>query len=405
MNRKGRFFVHGIMLTAVIVITLLAISSISTIVSGIGKGEGQLEVLSFLSEVRASEYHVDQSLRFLVWNTTAHLAKKGGFYEESGCGTTNKFPLWNTADKTCYPQVSQEFSELFEDKLEKSSEKLFRRNVEFIEYDYESYNPFNGDTRAFLVEFPEKITASFEHEHVVVLSKDKLIYRVLGGKMVQKKLFKYYVNLGYDLQAEYRQLAQEATRLLLSCQNTVSLEQCLDTKKETHWYFTSCGKDSYDAEARKVAFCATSPDNSKIFNFKGELQELEYHFALDFTPVFLPTINEIFPEYNLAQEAYEISFIPHELDLSYTVYVGKDIMFSGPAFDVGILFPQVQSFDITEIELSCPDQKEAGFAYECSDLITFVISSESLEVEAPLSFAITSSSDAEESDIFGFVAE
>ncbi len=283
MNKKGRFFTHGIILTVVIVITILAISSISTFISGIGKGEGQLEFHSFISEVRQSEYHVEQALRFIVWESTLGLAKGGGYFEESECGLLNGVALWNKLDQKCYPLAAEEFSLLFEEKLAGEKEELFTRNVKFLEFDYESYNPHNGETHAFLVEFPESIEVNFKEEYVAVISENPLIFRVLGGKMMQTKEFAFFFNIGYSIQEEYFVMQRQADALVHSCLGRFDLQDCLDEEKIETWHFSDCSEAEFNQEARKVAFCVESPSQSKVFTSENTLEDLQYHFALDFT--------------------------------------------------------------------------------------------------------------------------
>ena len=409
MNKKGMLF-HIIVFGIVLAVGLFFyISSMSVLDDNQHKAEWQLEFSAFYQNAKITLLSRESMFRFVAWQSVQELAEDGGYNNSvNECGKFDDTHLWNKKDDYCFPYVKEQFTKYFEKNIDLKEQEFFREGSRAIVEDF--YSTINKDPTE--LQYYQKLITVFPPIDYKYTYQDETFYGITTSKVkfsdVEDKM-KYQIepsfslNLGYNLEEEYNTLAQSSTRLLRACRNAISLKDCLEEKKEADWHFTNCDRDTYITENRNVKFCAQSPTKAKIFNFEGELKNVEYLFALDFTPTGPPIINEIFPKYNNITKSYEISFTPSNDADSYTLYVGSNVEYSGPVFDLRFSYPnqEIQSIDFTQIESSC--QNEPGFAYECVDLIRYVVASSSLEGTEPYSFSITSHKNGIESDIYAFV--
>jgi hypothetical protein len=411
MNKKGMLF-HIIVFGIVLAVGLFFyISATSVLEDNQHKAEWQLEFSAFYQDAKITLLSRESLFRFVAWQSIQGLAENGGYNNTvNGCGKFDDRSLWNKKEDYCFSNVKEHFTNLFEKNIGLKEQEFFREGSRAIVQDF--YSTINKNPTE--LQYHQKLITVFPKIDYEYIYQNETFYGITTSKVkfsdVEEKM-KYLIepsfsiNLGYNIEEEYYMLAQDATRLLHACRNVITLKDCLEEKKEADWHFTNCDSDTYISDNRKVKFCAQSPSNAKIFNFEGELEKIEYLFALDFTATGPSIINEIFPVYNAITESYEISFIPSNTAESYTLYVGPNIEFSGTVFDLTYFSPLVQNFDFIGIEPTCPQQKESGFAYECIDLVTYVLHSSSLEGTSPYSFSVTSTLNNVESDIYAFVIE
>ncbi len=208
-----------------------------------------------------------------------------GFYESKLPGEF-QIPLLNTPDNFCsFDALEAEFLDSFKSNLAKDP---------LIEADYE-VNILGNDLVGIAAEPSKKIQTDVYYPNWLGISMLK-IYEYNPS---------FRINLGPGL-SNFPKVREQAKQFVVSCQNQRDVESCITTNLPENWVSGSDCQKPINGEKRVVSFCV-----------HGE-NELNYHFALDFSPSAPFSIEDISVKYN--GYAYIINF-PHDQSVdSYVLY-------------------------------------------------------------------------------------
>lgn len=383
MNKKAAFF-HWVLFGVLAALGFFFIFTTDNVID-VHKGENQLEILDFYLEFKANNIVEDSKYQQAISETIISLAAKGGIINETGCSNLEGVPLWNLGGTYCYPSEEQAFILEFSQLAEKKA--LFENDS--FEFDYSTVF-FSGT------------------------SSEK---RILNNSKIEISIpNSFAINTGYNLAEEYAALKNQASILILECSDKDDLATCLNSNKEKTWHYSDCNDKNYFESERKVLFCVDSPSRARVLNESGQMQEVQYKLALDFTPTE-PTIIEN-KQVSLSKDAssYLIRFDESQIAQEYSVYVTsvEYVEYEGPAEDFRVFgststgdFDFENNFKVDEIDyLICPfdeDFFEAGYAYSCNSEVIFVLDATTLNPANQYYVTITSHYNGLESDVSGFV--
>ena len=265
------------------------------------------------------------------------LAVKGGFEEQSGCGSVGynvsdklvNFNLWNNAEKECFPDFTQEGSNLF---LKRFKQEITNKSISKV---------------------------LFKDQYLIGFGNTGVINSKIGSYKYQNN---FKVELPYSIQ-EYNDLISKARRLVMLCQDQKNLKSCLNQYKleqYNDWNYSSCDEEKYLEKERKVAFCIVGENG------------LRYNFGLDFSSAQAFKVDSLQVKYDDINDLYLISFEQDlhadEYSLYYTDFKVGDK--KGSVEDVFYGFSEqfnfLESINLENLlEVNCPLQKEAGSSYLC----------------------------------------
>tara|TARA_Y100000310_G_scaffold324856_1_gene387286 strand:- start:4 stop:1599 length:1596 start_codon:yes stop_codon:yes gene_type:complete len=223
--------------------------------------------------------------------------------------------------------------------------------------------------------------------------------------------FSYDLNEYYE---DYQKVVIEAYSLINSCLISEDLEECLNDEKEDHWEYGICGEGSdYQEDLRQVPFCVMSPNSLTLVSLTSTAYDLEYNFALDFSPseAFVVEVNSI--EYDSDTNVYDLFFTPQDTATSYNIYVTD---YELPTYQGSVSQFELQLFRnvfekrevlVESMEMTCPEPAETFTLYECAGPLRYVIDLNEMIEEGAIEgeeyyFTVTSLIGDSESQIDGF---
>jgi hypothetical protein len=388
MNKKGTIY-HWIAFAIIGGIGLFSMLVYST-TSDFGLSAQGDWMNDFLKDISSSTQDsllgIDQTAHFAGKIIVKNLSQNAGYLSETfpTCGLYEAVPLWNEADDFCFPEIKEEVNKIFTNKFNEL---------------YQGYKENESE------KFNYEITMEGQ-DLIGVTNEGTLITKKLGTSQEVEPNFR--VDLGYDFN-EYQELFQEAIRLVSFCSGAFDLQFCLDEGLKENWKLNRCDDEieTLDIIERKAIFCVESKFGFVRPNYVFE--PVKYQLALDFTP------NGPMPAF--VKETYTnngniiVKFLPGILADSHTIYLtnvdGRDYVGSVTDFNNQYYLSgdSVNGINIKaeEMQLTCPDIKEAGFVYVCDDELVYVTSISNYDIDRDLFVAITSVYLGEESDISGFV--
>ena len=342
------------------------------------KGEWHLDFLNnnFL-EAEKQLLKVDSTARNLGSSIALDLAENGGFLpdKESPCGKFDDFNQWNKKNTWCLPQPKILAQQLAQEKVKSS----------LPEYQFKDFE-FNG--KSFLAKGDKEIVKNSLGEYIFDTS--------------------FAANVGYSFD-EYDKLAADADKIV-RCRNLKDFKKCLKENKPEYWRYKDCDA-SYSSipEERKITkFCVKSPELSLIATGEkvfSDFHPLSYNLALDLAPTKPFSLEEI--SIKKTGEKHVVSFEMIKTADSYSIHhtdwPSVNIALERSA-DMKEIFSTMsddyylETVEISNLENSCPDQKEIDAAYLCNGKVIYT-----LELNQAVYFTITSMSDGEESEVNKFV--
>jgi len=82
-------------------------------------GPTQFSMLNDAQEAEEIMLYIDQAAKNSIDLSLFQLASNGMFYDSSECGNYHLYPIWQTKDKECYPDIYSNFSSFFKDEFSK----------------------------------------------------------------------------------------------------------------------------------------------------------------------------------------------------------------------------------------------------------------------------------------------
>ena len=255
-SKKGAVFIYilvPLFMAAVINYYILTLStSPFQLQSFIGAKQSQFLITSqnFEKEI----IYLEQSGKIAADQSFIVLAEQGGFILNSPCGKISNINLWNTKDRTCFPDYENNFKAFLL--------RNFKRQRSDVGYVF-----------------------SLIGEDIIFNADKDIVYDVVYN---QKKIgfyqprHSFMINREYDLK-EYLTLRFEAEELLEKCKGKDDISSCVKEKKQLSWKLGSCEGVVINSD-KKMNFCVST---NIVFPFaldeEGNNKKLEYSFALDFS--------------------------------------------------------------------------------------------------------------------------
>lgn len=354
-TKKGTFF-HWIVVLGIplaVGIFLLLTFKPGTVTSF--KGQWPLDFLgqSFLPAEKEL-LKIDLAAREAGLKTAVEMAGQGGILGDSECGKEGEFNFWNKRDRYCFPEVGSVLGEIFNQKFKEiiPEFKEIIPDRTFSEVSFEGYSLY-GKGESQIIE--------------------------VGGRGFKRYIYEtsFGVELGYSFE-EYKELEEEARRLLGKCRGSEGLISCLKENKKENWKDNFCEGEEL-AEGEKISFCVIS----------GSEPLIKYKFGLDFGEVETSGVEGLKVE--KISEGYKISFKKKEEGESYKLYYtnwgveGK----KGKTRDIFLAMPKAEEFGYFYKEIglvkptkeNCPTEKSKGEAYLCGEEVVYILDGSGLKEE------------------------
>ena len=348
MNKKAAVF-HWILFGVLGSLVLFYILA-AKIDAGSGvKGEWQLQFLkeNYL-EAEKDLLKLDIAAQKIGRETAIELAKNGGYPpgKISDCevvGTAPAVPLWNAGTRWCFPDIA--------------------KNVQ------------------------EVAAAKFASERFSVPTEIQSKGLIFTGKGEKKSIsspagtYRYDTNFAVNIDysfADYLNVEQEATDLVLKCHAEADLAKCLQ-QKPNWWKYGPCGQQSTaPPTTRRMVFCVEGTVLSG--------GPLLYQLGLDFSS------SEVFPVDRIEVVAngagFELQFPEREKAERYRIYLTDDLILEGKTGTVEDLAREVKTgfnyqwkildefavLNIVADAATCPPNagRAPSKAYRCGDKIIYV---------------------------------
>jgi len=403
MNKKAALF-HWVLLVIIGALALFVFLIQGQIFTE-ERGEWQLDFVQLSQQSEMDLLYLDNLANAAGSKLIVDYALTAGQFNDTLCGKFQDYNLWNLKEEYCVPIFYEEFNLTLNKSLMELKEEL----------DLEDYIFYNDSI------LTADYSVKFVNDKFVGISNQEVSYNDGEGNYYSVKPA-FSIDLNYSFSEEYYALWQQASSLLVNCRNIEELESCLQTNRESNWYFTLCNSntETFLEDQRKVAFCVQSPNGKSVYDYRKKASSIiEYKIALDFTPLKPFTIEDIEVYYDLDSNVYEINFeskdLHEEANVYYFIWITDDSSaedYAGNAYNFENLY-HVSTNYLEKIELSaldvveeCPSSKSVGTAYLCSEegvnMISYVIDATYLD-PADYYFTVTLEQAGEESDIAKFV--
>ena len=346
------------------------------------KGESQFSYLTLQSEVQGFELLNDIIVQDKAIEGLYFALNVDGFNSAEDCSSSFEgYSLLNFED--CRFSVDS-YSSVLASNVSSEANDSFVLNGSEVEYKYESGLGV-VEKRAYSFLFEPDYVVSYSGNSVVVSSKSA--YKVVDVEygMWYSDKFSSHVDLGVSLEEELGLLQSQAAGLYAACASAERLEDCIETNKQSNWFYSLCGGDEeFESIGSQVAFCVSSLSDVSYIRSDGSKFDLDFKFAMDFSGKSTSAVKglDVIVNKSLVYEegAFFGSFDYSEgLGESYVLYVTdkKDLDYTGTASQFSDLMFGQGVFEAVELEVvgSCPtdlSSYENGKVYICDDKLQFV---------------------------------
>ncbi|MBT3298638.1 hypothetical protein HN385_06935 [archaeon] len=417
INKKAAIF-HWIIFAIIGCLGVVAYVTIDMSMN-LEKGDYEFNLLYFHEEVKEAQLYFDQVVRSTSWQTVIELSENGFLDTNSNCGNIDNYNYWYFNGQNCFPDYENIFLNEFDNNL-KTSFTNYLQNVPKFHYRDYKYENYLGDQ----VEKHVKIAIpEVDYEYLLdgpeFKGKSDNLFRFVegNGDIEYSITSSFTLDITYNLMSDFYQLNNDVNNLLSLCLSDQNLESCIDNNMLAYWHFTDCNNDNYLEFDRSVKFCVESPNDYSLYNLSAELIPINYKFALDFSPSKPFSVTELYSDSDSSTDYFLIYFELNEFAEKYNIYLTDNNnagTYSGSVdeFENYYLYStnyyDVKDFYNYEIESDCPSDFEAGEIYTCDGALpgisygVYVLDSNELDLSSENYFAVTVSSNNQESDIISF---
>jgi len=398
MNKKGAF-IHWIVFGVVAAIGLYFAMTINLdVVEQNTKGVWQLSFVRAVQDAEKDMLDIDQAAKNAIALAIGELAKDE-LSEDLGCGKVKGYPLWNNPSGFFELKVS--------DKVKEKINKLITNKTGIV-YDEIIYS----DGSIVGKSLKNKVIG----HSLDAIPKEKVhpsLFSSYEAYLIKPFDLRYEYNPGFRVKvsssfgAGYEIVKKQAKEMLIKCENSSELKNCLDQNKEESWHYTYCETDTYQQEGRVVPFCIITE------------QGVEYKLALDFISSQLLGPENLQISLDKDQNTTTARFKLYPGVSTYKIYYTNWLLANSqipPAKTAIEIFANVPksvefgffnnytSFNLNPEEENCPFNKEKNQPYLCSDQVIYSFEEKLLLNPGHYLFAVSMVHDEQESIISHFVS-